>query len=319
MKTVRSDRRKFVAVVALALASLLLLHPSFRRAGGVASAQGGGGEGEQPKKPKNSPPKSSPPKSKSPVRATPRVEMVLIPAGTFLMGSTEAEAQTALKEAVRHAPTYIEWYDSEYPQHRVTMQSFYMSKYEITQAQWQAVMGNNPSRSKGQNLPVDKVTWHDATEFCRRLSQMTGQEYRLPTEAEWEYACRAGTMTPYAFGATLSSSQANFDPNWGDGPPEGVARNRPMPVGSFKPNAFGVYDMHGNVQEWCLDLWHENYNGAPTDGSAWLSDGNEANDRILHGGTWSRPADDCRCAGRKKTPPEIVQFAIGFRVVAVAQ
>lgn len=150
-----------------------------------------------------------------------------------------------------------------------------MDKYDVTQAQYQAIMGTNPSNFKGDDLPVEQVSWNDAVEFCRKLSAKTGREYRLPTEAEWEYAARAGTTTPFAFGDTVTPDIANYDGDYpyGDAP-RGTNRQTTTPVGSLgAANGFGLYDMQGNVWEWCLDYWHDNYGGlvggAPTDGSAW--------------------------------------------------
>jgi len=182
------------------------------------------------------------------------LEMVSIPGGTFMMGSPKNEG-----------------YDYEKPQHKVTVKPFLMGKYPITQAQWNAVMGKNPSHYKGDNRPVENVSWHDCVEFCKRLFDKTGKAYRLPSESEWEYACRAGTTTPFYFGETITTDLANYhgDYTYASGP-KGVYREQTTDVGSFPPNAFGLYDMHGNVWEWCADLWHDNYNGAPTDGSAWL-------------------------------------------------
>lgn len=165
----------------------------------------------------------------------------------------------------------------------------------MTQAQWLAVAGlpkvkidlkGNPSNFKGDDLPVEQVNWHDAREFCARLSQLTKRNYRLPSEAEWEYACRAGTTTPFYFGDTITADLANYDGNSRYGSaPKGTYRKKTTAVGSFPPNSFGLYDMHGNVWEWCQDVWHGNYNGAPTDGSAWESGGNSQS-RLLRGGSW---------------------------------
>lgn len=188
-------------------------------------------------------------------RQTPSIDMVEIPAGTFLMGSPASEEGHCLRER---------------PQHEVTLERFFMSRTPITQAQWVAVMGNNPSEFKGSNLPVESVSWHDAMKFCDRLSKLTGRTYTLPTEAQWEYACRAGTTTPFSFGETITTDQANYDGNYtyGNGQ-EGEYRRHTTDVGTFPPNAWGLHDMHGNVWEWCLDEWHDSYAGAPTDGSAW--------------------------------------------------
>jgi len=183
------------------------------------------------------------------------LEMIAIPGGTFTMGAPETEPQS---------------HDNQRPQHLVTIQPFLIGKYAITQAQWKAVaklpkigfdLKPDPSYWKGNNRPVEDVYWYDAVEFCARLSENTGHNYRLPSEAEWEYACRAGTTTPFYFGETINTNQVNY---------EGQYQKHTTDVGSFPPNAFGLYDMHGNVMEWCADPWHDSYyNGAPTDGSVW--------------------------------------------------
>jgi formylglycine-generating enzyme required for sulfatase activity len=163
---------------------------------------------------------------------------------------------------------------------------------------------------------VERVTWHDAIEFCARLSKQTGREYRLPSEAEWEYACRAGTTTPFHFGETITTDLANYDGTrtYGSGP-NGQYRKQTTEVGSFKvANAFGLYDMHGNVWEWCLDHWHENYNGAPADGSAWVTGGN-ASRRVLRGGSWNNGPGNCRSAHRSRFEPGNRDSNLGFRVV----
>jgi eukaryotic-like serine/threonine-protein kinase len=228
------------------------------------------------------------------------LEMVAIPGGTFTMGSPETEKER---------------FDREEPQHSVTVPAFFMAKYPVTQAQWQAVMGNNPAYFKGANRPVEKVSWNEAVEFCQKLSQMTGKNYRLPSEAEWEYACRAGTTTLFYFGETITTDLANYDGNgtYGNGP-KGVYRQQTTDVGSFPPNAFGLYDMHGNVWEWCQDVWHENYNGAPTDGSAWESGGNSSY-KLWRGGYWGNHPRDCRSAYRVFDSPGLRNFNIGFRIV----
>ncbi len=228
------------------------------------------------------------------------LEMVYIPGGTFTMGSPESEENR---------------YDNESPQHQVKVPPFYLGKYPVTQAQYKAIMGNNPSSFKGEKRPVEKVTWHNAVEFCQKLSQKTGKTYRLPSEAEWEYACRAGTTTPFYFGETLTPELANYDGNYtyASGP-KGVYRKKTTDVGSFPPNAFGLYDMHGNVWEWCQDVWHENYNGAPTDGSAWES-GGDSSRRMQRGGSWDQSPRYCRCANRSRHNADIRSDNRGFRVV----
>lgn len=237
------------------------------------------------------------------------LEMVLIPGGTFLMGSPDTEAER---------------YENEGPQHEVTIAPFYMGKFTITQAQWQAVaalpqinslLDPEPSKFEGGNRPVECVSWYEAIEFCERLSNKTGRSYRLPSEAEWEYACRAGTDTPFHFGITITPDLVNYDGNYPYGfGPRGKNRGQTLSVGSFQvANAFGLYDMHGNVWEWCADLWHENYQGAPTNGEVWDTDGDVY--RVLRGGAWLSHAWYCRSAFRAWDPPHSRNPDLGFRVV----
>jgi formylglycine-generating enzyme required for sulfatase activity len=237
--------------------------------------------------------------------------MVAIPGGTFVMGSPSNERQRR---------------ESESPQHEVTVQPFFLSKYPITQAQWRFVaqltqvnkeITSDPSRFKGDNRPVERVSWYDAVEFCDRLSQYTGRPYRLPTEAEWEYACRAETTTPFHFGETITIDLANYDGSYTyASESKGKYRQQTTDVGSFPPNAFGLYDMYGNVWEWCADHWHENYEEAPTDGSAWI-DKNENDNRyhLLRGGSWINYPASCRSASRSNDYPDVVSIPFGFRVV----
>jgi formylglycine-generating enzyme required for sulfatase activity len=216
------------------------------------------------------------------------LEMVEVPGGTFMMGSTESEVQTAFAEAKRYSGSAkLEWFTAETPRHRVTLPTFFMGRFEVTQAQWRAVMGGDPSAFKGDNLPVESVSWNDAKDFCARLKQRTGKAYRLPSEAEWEYACRAGTTTPFAFGETITPQVVNYDGNYPyASAPKGEYREKTVPVGSLGvANAFGLSDLHGNVWEWCEDVWHPNYNGAPDDGRAWTTGGDQ-NYRVLRGGSW---------------------------------
>lgn len=231
-------------------------------------------------------------------------ELVLIPAGKFLMGSLDSEPQRD---------------DDEGPQHRVTIsRPFYMGKFEVTQAQWQAVMGSNPSCFKGDgDLPVERVSWNDCVEFCRKLASKTGRTVRLPSEAEWEYACRAGTTTPFHFGRTISTDQANYDWNYTYGTGVKGAWQVTTPVGSFPASAWGLHDMHGNVWEWCEDVYHDSYAGAPTDGSAWTSGGNQ-DDRLLRGGGWYGNPWFCRSANRVRYRSDDRYGLSGFRVVVVA-
>ncbi len=230
------------------------------------------------------------------------LEMVYIPGGTFMMGSPATEERR-------------EEYES--PQHQVTVPAFYAGKYPITQAQWQAVMGNNPSYFKGEKRPVETVSWDDAVEFCSKLSQQTGKKYRLLSEAEWEYACRAGTTTPFYFGETITSDLVNHK---GSSPyanaPKGLNRRKTTDVGSFPPNAFGLYDMHGNVWEWCSDEWYENYNATPTDGSSW--EPGTDNTRLLRGGSWSYCAVFCRSAFRLGYGAVLKGWRWGFRVAVAS-
>ena len=250
------------------------------------------------------------------------LDMVLIPGGTFVMGAPEAEEGSD---------------DSERPQRTVSVSPFLMGQYPVTQAQWQAVaslpqvkrkLNPEPSSFKGDDLPVEQVTWFDAVEFCDRLSEHTNRPYRLPSEAEWEYACRAGTTTPFHFGETITTDLANYrGTDWkfedttypgfyGKGR-RGIYREKTTPVGSFEvANAFGLYDMHGNVWEWCLDHWHSNYEEAPTDGSAWLTE-DENSPRLLRGGSWFTDPRDCRSAFRNGNYPDFDDY-FGLRVVCAA-
>jgi formylglycine-generating enzyme required for sulfatase activity len=244
------------------------------------------------------------------------MEFVSIPKGSFMMGTETTD--------------WRDW--SLKPVHRVTINySIYMGKYEVTQVQWAAVMGSRPSWSSlpgfiCDQCPMFQVSWNDAQEFIRKLNEMNdGYTYRLPSEAEWEYACRAGTTTAFAFGNSISSKQANFDGNYPyGGAAKGVYRHHLTPVGSFQPNAWGLYDMHGNVSEWCEDVWHGDYNGAPNDGSAWLTGGEnyrrltdgEDYRRVVRGGAWNSGGNILRSAVRERAG---VMGDVGFRLVAVSR
>jgi len=210
--------------------------------------------------------------------------------------------------------------------------AFYLGKFELTQAQWRAVcelpkvnkdlvcdLSNLPYTFKGDSLPAQQISWEDAIEFCKRLSRATGRTYRLPTEAEWEYAARAGTTTAFYFGDTITPELVNYDGNYPYGSaPKGTSRQTTTPVGSLGyPNAFGLYDMHGNVWEYCMDYWHENYNGAPTDGSSWET-GGDTQRRVLRGGSHFHDANHSRSAMRLGIPEATATPSTGFRVVAVA-
>jgi formylglycine-generating enzyme required for sulfatase activity len=242
---------------------------------------------------------------------------VLIQGGTFEMGSPIEE---------------LDRFEDESPQHSVTVPSFFMSEFLITQAYWAIVAQTeqidqkleiSPARFKGDDQPVEQVSWFEAVEFCQRLSRQSGRIYRLPTEAEWEYVCRAGTTTPFHLGETITTDLANYrgtdhkeldwSGSYGEGT-KGIYREQTTSVDTFPPNAFGLYDMHGNVWEWCLDHWHDNYQGAPTDGSAWLSDDKDAR-RLLRGGSWLNYPRICRSATRGYVTPDYRYNDIGFRVV----
>jgi formylglycine-generating enzyme required for sulfatase activity len=218
------------------------------------------------------------------------LEMVGLPAGNFLMGSSESE--------------------DEKPPHQVQVNSFAIGKYPVTQAQYQAVMGNNPSsfKNRPQN-PVEQVRWNNAKAFCQKLSRITGKNYRLPTEAEWEYACRAGTTTRYYFGNNDNQS-GNYA--WSGGNSNGTTH----PVGQKKPNGWGLYDMSGNVWEWCEDNWHGDYIGAQDDGTAWIdSDNRSWTKKCLRGGSWFSNPDYCRSAFRFYDSRRNYDDDYGFRVV----
>ena len=234
------------------------------------------------------------------------LELTHIPGGKFRMGSPEGEGS-----------------ELEKPQHEVTVQPFFMSKYPITQAQWRAIaslprvkqnLKLYPSHFTGYDRPVEFVAWDEAVEFCQRLSREVEKEYRLPSEAEWEYACRSGTKTSFYFGEKITEELANYrvsetyvkETKRED-------REKTTPVGSFPPNAFGLYDMHGNVWEWCGDDWQKNYRGAPTDGSAWLSRQN--NLKVLRGGSWYNSPHLCRSAYRFSIDRSRCSSGIGFRIV----
>jgi formylglycine-generating enzyme required for sulfatase activity len=237
------------------------------------------------------------------------LEMVAIPSGRFVMGSPTTEHER---------------YDDEGPQHEVMVSPFFMGKYPITQAQWRSIANTpaveqeldpDPSDFKGDDLPVESVLWEQVQEFCVRLSRETGRSYRLPTEAEWEYACRAGNTTPFHFGETITGKLANYNSDVIYLKEDKVKqRGQTSPVGIFPPNSFGLYDMHGNVWEWCQDTWHDNYNEAPNDGSTWTS--NEDNSIcVLRGGSWYRYPRVCRSAVRFYNDPDYRINNVGFRVV----
>ncbi|ELS01096.1 hypothetical protein Xen7305DRAFT_00007970 [Xenococcus sp. PCC 7305] len=265
------------------------------------------------------------------------LEMVVIPSGSFWMGTRNEEIEWLCK-------TYdSDWYKNEAPQHQVNVASFLMGRYPVTQAQWREVAGweqvareLNPDPSKFKEdyegierwtRPVEQVSWYDAQEFCARLSKRTNQQYRLPTEAEWEYAARAGTKTPFHFGETISTDLANYRgtdweingkvyPGNYDQGSKGIFREQTTPIGYFKvANGFGLSDIHGNVWEWCEDDWHSNYKNSPTDESAWLS--SKSNTKVVRSGSWLDVPVNCRSAARVNYNPELDYDDIGFRVVCM--
>jgi len=260
--------------------------------------------------------------------------MLHIPAGRFLMGSPADEPGR---------------YDDEGPQHEVQLKEFFLSQTPITQAQWRAVAKwqrrehedgelwpealepdpveklEEAERFLGERRPVVNVSWHDAMAFCQRLRLRTGKNYTLPSEAQWEYACRAGTTTPFHFGDTISTKLANYDGSeaYGDGA-EGDFREQTTDIDSFFANPWGLHDMHGNVWEWCADHWHSNYQEAPEDGGAWIDEearGNKVTtkNRLLRGGSWNVIPAYCRSAYRNFIHPGGRNYGIGFRVCCLPQ
>jgi formylglycine-generating enzyme required for sulfatase activity len=206
------------------------------------------------------------------------LDMVEIPDGKFQMGSKGEDVRTR-----------------ETPQHEVSIKGFFMGRTEVTQGQWRAVMGSNPPNFRGDAFPVGQVSWGKAKEFCALLEQKTGRAYRLPSEAEWEYSCRAGTTTKFAFGDIITPEIVNYDPQY---PSRSSDEELAFSVGSRGvANRFGLFDMHGNVWEWCEDVYHETYYPAPRDGTAWIS-GPKSQFRVLRGGSWFTDSDTCRCANR---------------------
>ncbi|MFM8277479.1 MAG: SUMF1/EgtB/PvdO family nonheme iron enzyme, partial [Cyanobium sp.] len=271
------------------------------------------------------------------------LRLIEIPAGSFLMGSPNDEPERSVNEG---------------PQHVVRLEAFLMGQTPITQAQWREVAGwtprdgehwghqleANPSRFQAKNAadeqretygvfrllegetsadqrPVERVSWEDAMEFCRRLSQHTGRRYSLPSEAQWEYACRAGSSTPFHCGDTLTTDLANYDGNaiYANGP-KGANRQQTTPVSHFPANAWGLHDMHGNVWEWCADQWHGTYEGAPDDGRPWIDEKtDEKRYRLLRGGSWCFVPRACRSASRDNDLPERRNVLVGLRVCCLPQ
>ncbi|MGG6242476.1 formylglycine-generating enzyme family protein [Nodosilinea sp. AN01ver1] len=246
------------------------------------------------------------------------LEMLLIPGGNFTMGSPEEDN-----------------YVCSPPPHEVKVSEFYMGKFQVTQKQWKAIMQHNLSAHEGDYLPVENVSWCDAVEFCARISELTGRNYRLPSEAEWEYACRAGTTTYYSFGSQINTRLANYwdmdaseslpveTPVPSEGcvaayNPDGVQYLQTVPVGSYFPNAFGLYDMHGNVYELCQDAWHYDYTGAPNDGSSWGT-GYDDGLVVIRGGSFDYYDLNCCSAFRSDTGISYRYHGTGFRVACSVQ
>lgn len=237
------------------------------------------------------------------------IALVYVPGGTFLMGSPDGEGNS-----------------DEHPRHRVRVNGFWMGKYEVTQGQYEAVMGNNPSHFKGDNRrPVERVSWNDAVAFCQRFGERNNVPVRLPTEAEWEYACRGGTYTRYYWGNDVSQAcrYANIaDRSAGRKHPgrrmvdcdDGFAGT--APVGQFSPNAFGLYDMSGNVREWCGDWFGEHYYGSSPEANP--SGPSSGLFRVFRGGSWEDLDSNNRSAHRNCDIPGGLHYIFGFRVVVVA-
>ncbi|BAZ10733.1 hypothetical protein NIES4071_25560 [Calothrix sp. NIES-4071] len=235
------------------------------------------------------------------------LEMVRVSRGNYWMGAANNEGDYR-----------------ERPQHSVTISSFFMSRFPVTQAQWRAIakttkvridLNPDPSEFKGDNLPVEHITWFEAIEFCERLQLQTGKPYRLPSEAEWEYACRAGTETPFYFGDTISLQLATYDGSkrYRSGP-KGLSSEQTSEVGSHSAaNAFGLDEMHGNVWEWCADHWYDDYINAPKDGSVRVTN-NRVSPRVIRGGSWINEPSICRSTYRNGIPPKNKVLTIGFRV-----
>jgi len=263
-----------------------------------------------------------------------KLEMVSIPGGDFWMGATEQEIEEAIKNAksCRHDEKDARtWANYGKERHRVKVPAFSMGKFQVTQEQWKQVaempkvktdLKLNPEdfvRFKDAKLPVDSVNWHQAVEFCSRLSKHTKNSYRLPSEAEWEYACRAKTDTAFHFGATITPEYVNYDGNYPYAQaPKVNCRQTTTTGGTFLPNGFGLYDMHGNLWEWCEDDWQDSYQGAPENGSAWLikKDSQQENKpKVLRGGSWYNYDGDCRSAFRDRYDADYCNYLYGFRVV----
>ena len=226
------------------------------------------------------------------------LDMLVIPSGSFQMGSPRNDGNP-----------------DEHPQHFVSIRSFMMGKFLITQGQWNAILGKlPPCRFKGAHLPVERVSWESAHKFCQRLAKKTGRQYRLPSETQWEYACRSGTTTPFSFGETITIEVANFNgEHTFREEPRGFYFHSTNAGGKFPPNAFGLYDMHGNLWEWCADNWIEDYTDAPRDSSSYQN--KETQYRVARGGSWHEPPALCRSAARLQVLETDADEFMGFRVI----
>ncbi|PZV18962.1 MAG: serine/threonine protein kinase [Pseudanabaena sp.] len=233
------------------------------------------------------------------------LEMVFIPAGRLQIGSPINEFERSEEES---------------PRHIVNISPFFMSRFPITQRQWKILMDNNPAIFIGNgDRPVETVTWYDTQVFCQKLAERTGRPYRLPSESEWEYACRAGTLTAFGFGETIAANLANYN---GASPykyaPQGISNSSTTEVGTYPANGFGLHDMHGNVWEWCADNWHDDYDLLPKDGSAWTQ-GGDCSCRVIRGGSWRDPAHYCRSAKRSKNAVSQGDRITGFRIAVTLE
>lgn len=232
------------------------------------------------------------------IRGNLPLEMIALPGGTFQMGAVHGQG-----------------FEDETPRHLVSLAPFLIARTPVTQAQWQAVMGK-PAKGRfdGADLPVENISWGDAQTFCKRLSRLTGRAYHLPSEAQWEYACRAGTSTPFYTGDTITTDYANYcgEHTFRD-EAKGLYRHKTTPASLLPPNPYGLLDMLGNVWEFCADGWHPDYSGAPFDGSSWVW-GAEKGFRVTRGGSWHEPPSNCRCATRLRVSEKEHDDYYGFRV-----
>lgn len=225
--------------------------------------------------------------------------LIALPGGTFQMGSLPRQAG-----------------GDEKPRHLVSLPPFLIAQSLVNQQQWQAVIGHlPPCRFLGPDLPVERVSWKQARAFCQALTKKTARDWRLPSEAQWEYACRAGTVTPFSTGETITTAYANYcGEHIFRNEPRGAYRHTSTPAGTYPANPFGLYDMHGNLWEFCADRWHPDYSGAPFDGTPW-EQGGEDRYRVARGGSWHEPPGNCRSATRLRVAEDEEDDLLGFRIV----